>query len=285
MYPFDLSGPEFLVFYIVFGISVLVVLRFWQRAGERVESPAMNLSDPYLIAYLRGGKNEVLRVATVSLIDRGVLGVSGSIVSARSKNAAGALRIPVEQNLANYFQKTEEAASVFKASLLDEEPYKEQLIKADLLPGPQQESDRMLKLLAAVLILVGVAVFKIILALERGHSNIQFLIVLAIVFTIFAFKFGRPRLTRKGESTVANLRLLFNSLKLRGSSLVAGKDAGELLMLAAVFGVNTIPTTVFPHAKAMYPQAASSSSSCGSSSCGSSCGGGGCGGGCGGCGS
>jgi hypothetical protein len=48
-----------------------------RRAGESAEPPAVNLSDPYLIAYLRGGKNEVLRIATVTLIDRGYLTVLG----------------------------------------------------------------------------------------------------------------------------------------------------------------------------------------------------------------
>jgi hypothetical protein len=42
-----------------------------RHAGEPAETTKVNLSDPYLIAFLRGGKNEVLRVVTMSLVDRG----------------------------------------------------------------------------------------------------------------------------------------------------------------------------------------------------------------------
>jgi uncharacterized protein (TIGR04222 family) len=283
MFPFDLTGPEFLVFYIALGVCVVVALRWWQPGGDGSESPAANLSDPYLIAYLRGGKNEALRVATVSLIDRGVLTVSGSKVSTASDRSPNVLRIPIEQSLAGYFQKTAPAASVFKASILDANVYERELIRAGLLPDPQERAICAIKLSAGVFVLWSVALVKISVALSQGRSNIQFLIALTVIFTVLAFKFGLPRLTRKGVATVANLRLLFRSLQLRASTLVAGRNANELLLLAAVFGVGTIPASVFPHAKQLYPQAAPSGS-CGSS-CGSGCGGGGCGGGCGGCGS
>jgi uncharacterized protein (TIGR04222 family) len=282
MFPFDLNGPEFLVFYFVLGVCVVFALRWWAGV-DGPESPAIDLSDPYLIAYLRGGKNEALRVATVSLIDRGVLTVSGSKVSTARDRSADSLRIPIEQSLVSYFQTTAEAASAFKAAILDEGLYEQALIRADLLPGPEARFARASKLSAALLVLWSVAFIKIAVALSRGHSNVQFLFVLAVIFTVFAIKLGLPRLTRKGAATLANLKLLFGSLQLRASTLVAGRNANELLLLAAVFGVGTIPASVFPHAKKLYPQAASSSS-CGSS-CGSGCGGGGCGGGCGGCGS
>ena len=64
MNPFDLPGPEFLLFYTIFSAVVLGGLVFWRRRAELSAAPArIDLSDPYLIAYLRGGKKEVLRVA------------------------------------------------------------------------------------------------------------------------------------------------------------------------------------------------------------------------------
>ena len=67
MSPFDLTGPEFLLFYLVFGGLILVALLFWRNMSAEPEPPAMNLADPYLIAYMRGEKEwEALRVATVS---------------------------------------------------------------------------------------------------------------------------------------------------------------------------------------------------------------------------
>ncbi len=64
----------------------------------------MNLADPYLIAYLRGGKNEALRVATVSLIDRGMLTVSGKTVSVAEDFSAAGLRSPLEIVVVTFFK-------------------------------------------------------------------------------------------------------------------------------------------------------------------------------------
>ncbi len=81
MNPFDLAGPQFLLFYLAFGGCVLLVLNLIRRARESSDSSKVTLTDPYLIAYLRGGKNEALRLGTVSLIDRGLLVVRGFTAS------------------------------------------------------------------------------------------------------------------------------------------------------------------------------------------------------------
>jgi uncharacterized protein (TIGR04222 family) len=99
--PFDLRGPEFLVFYLVLGAWVLLGLYLARRWGQATDPPQVNLTDPYLIAFLRGGKNEVLRVATVSLIDRGLLEVSGTQVTSVRGQSAAELRIPIEKRLSN----------------------------------------------------------------------------------------------------------------------------------------------------------------------------------------
>ena len=73
----DLYGPYFLLFYAT-SIVVLIVARYRSiRAVDRtrdlepMEIPAK--LDPYEIAYLRGGENEVIRVAIASMIQRGLL--------------------------------------------------------------------------------------------------------------------------------------------------------------------------------------------------------------------
>src|SRR5262245_37881781 len=73
MNPFDLRGPEFLLFYFCYCIVVVIVMRVLQWRAESGDTPKIDLGDPYLLAYLRGGENEPLRVAVISLIDRGLL--------------------------------------------------------------------------------------------------------------------------------------------------------------------------------------------------------------------
>jgi uncharacterized protein (TIGR04222 family) len=87
--PFDLRGPEFLLFYFILSAVVIVALVLIRRASESGTAPKLDLADPYLVAHLRGGENEVLRVALVSLIDRGLLKVNGTEIT-RAKNAVPA---------------------------------------------------------------------------------------------------------------------------------------------------------------------------------------------------
>jgi len=272
-------------FYLALGAAVLAVLGFLRHTGEVDDPPLVNLADPYLIAYLRGGKNETVRVATTSLIDRGLLTVAGSSVSVAPGRSSEELRVPIEKSLVIFFRKTADAASAFKASWQSEtESYERELIRLDLQPGAQSKTSQTLRGGIGIAFLWTVALVKILVALQRGRSNIQFLIILAILFAVMAWKIATPRLTRKGLAMVTSLRILFRALQDRAATLLPGRNPNELLLLAAVFGVSTIPAGAFPYTKSLYPKATSDGSSCGSS-CGSGCGGGGCGGGCGGCGS
>src|SRR5215212_9798794 len=99
MYPFDLPGPQFLVFYGVFAAVILLVVLVLTRYTEDGAPPRVNLSDPYGIAYLRGGKNEALRIATVSLIDRGLLSVQGEMLVTAQDTAPALVQRTIEKAL------------------------------------------------------------------------------------------------------------------------------------------------------------------------------------------
>src|SRR6185503_19282142 len=60
--PFDLTGPEFLIFYLGLAAVVIGVQFLWRRQSESRNALKIDLADPYLIASLRGGDNEVIRV-------------------------------------------------------------------------------------------------------------------------------------------------------------------------------------------------------------------------------
>ena len=76
----DLYGPYFLLFYTI-AIAVVAVACYQSiRAcdgSQEVDGPGVSPKlDPYEIAYLRGGENEVTRVAVASLIQRGLLEIT-----------------------------------------------------------------------------------------------------------------------------------------------------------------------------------------------------------------
>lgn len=99
MNPFDLSGPEFLFFFIGLSALAIVALVVTRKIAERSAAPKLDLSDPYLIAYLRGAEPETLRVAAVSLIDRGLLVATGTQLQAAEKASPDAVRRPIEKEL------------------------------------------------------------------------------------------------------------------------------------------------------------------------------------------
>jgi uncharacterized protein (TIGR04222 family) len=286
MWPFDLRGPDFLILYLVVCTIVTVAVFLLRHSAEAFDAPRINLSDPYLIAFLRGGKNETLRVATMSLVDRGLLAAPKKSLEA-TEGALGKTASPLEQKILRYFMPSGDASSLFKLSDVDPEMrhYENELTRLGLLPDLDQKEAQLLRMAVALLAVLGLAIVKIIVALNTGHRNIGFLIVLAIIFTIVVVKLSRPRLTRAGERMIADLRTLFGSLKDRSEHLQNGASPTEFALMAAVFGMSAVP-----QAKTLFPRAAAASgsscgSTCGSSSGGdgggdggSSCGGGGCGG-------
>ena len=291
MNPFDLTGPQFLLFYLVLSALVIIALAFLRRSAESPSTPRIDLSDPYLIAYLRGGEPEALRVATVSLIDRKLLVATGTQIKRADNASTASVRRPIEKELLRKFQHENEAKSIFEdhGLLATCKPYEQTLKAARLLPNESMERGRMTRLGVACFILGGIAVAKILIALERGHTNIWFLVILMGVAIFLAVKFSFPRLTESGKAMLADLQNLYSGLKDRALFLQPGGATIEPMMLAAVFGVAALEGANFSFTKILFPRASkdlsstSCSAACGSS-CGSSCGGGGCGGGCGGCG-
>ena len=169
--------------------------------------------------------------------------------------------------------------------------YEATLSEMNLLPDESTKSARRQMAFVAAGVLLGIAALKILVALSRGRTNIDFLVILAGLAVFLAFKVANPFRTAQGDDFLAGLKTLFAALRGRADSLRPGGATSELAWLAAVFGLSAVPADVFPQVRAL--QAAGGTGGTfgdwgGSSSCGSSCGGGcgsGCGGGCGGCGS
>ena len=297
MNPFDLPGPEFLFFYIGFSALAIIALVLTRKAAESSAAPKLDLSDPYLIAYLRGSDPETLRVAAVSLIDRGLLVATGTQLKTADNASPEAVRKPIEKELLRKFKRADEASSIFDDSRLKAtcKPYEQTLKNAGLLANESIERARWSRLLIAGGIVAGVGIVKILVAFSRGRMNVGFLIVLIAVAIFLAVKVSFPRLTESGKAMIADLQNLYSGLKDRALFLKPGGATIEPMMLAAIFGVGALESTDFAFTRVLFPRAnaaaqsgSSSASSCGSS-CGSSCsssscGGGGCGGGCGGCG-
>jgi uncharacterized protein (TIGR04222 family) len=286
MNPFDLPGPQFLVFYGILAAASIGILWLFRHHGESDKPlPPPELTDPYLVAYLRAGAPEVWRLATVRLIDRGLLKVVDEIISVVDEQT-GDVQNEVERATLEWFRVPRPAISLVQRAASQRfldlvAGYEQRLMELELLRSRKARQTTAASSFAVGAVLLAVAITKIVIALDRGHKNVGLLIVLIAVgmFALFKVAMAMPERTRRGDSVLEDLKKLFSRLQQPGL-LEPGKSSAEVMWTAAVYGIGAL---AFPQFENLYPRPQTATTGCGSS-CGSSCGGGGCGGGCGGCG-
>lgn len=287
MFPFNLPGPAFLVFFVVYCIAIHVGYRIYAQmalAGGATPRLTELAGNPYQVAYLRDGPEETVRVAVVNLIDRGLLMMDASERIRRADDKSIELaRHALDQAI------LEECARPRRVSELSSSPrvkaacveFEARLKAKGLVPD-----DAALRAIKAafrvaaglVVVLVGV---RFVQAWFRGQ-NVEGLLVVTVVALIVLYQSRRRwRTTSAGREALASLKKLVERSKPR---LRAGGSTNEALLFAAVCGIWALPASQFPFVTELYPKPAASGGNGGdggSSSCSSGCGGGG---GCGGCG-
>lgn len=289
--PFLLQGFDFLLFYFVFSISINWGVRRWIYARETdgtLAAPQL-ASDPYKIAYLRGGEHEALKVATIALVDRGLLIADEENLTSKP-GAVDLVNRSIEKAILTRYRNQGDAEAIFTdaAALAACDEYRETLARQGLLVGPAVYRMRLLPVLLGIFSLLGVAAIKIAIAFSQGRHNVLFLVALAAGFSLCVYTAYGKRATRRGEAMLADLKLLFARLQRRAGTIPRGGQSNEVALLAAVFGIAALQASQFSFARKLYRAKSNdgggggdSGGDSGGSSCGSSCGGG-CGGGCGG---
>src|SRR5260370_5058410 len=163
MNPFDLSGPSFLVFDICVSLIVIIALKLAIDEAERGAPRALPLSDPYQIAWLRGGTPEAARIAVLSLIDRGLLAVTGDNLVNLS-TAQSVAREPIERAILARCAQSGTPATVILGEPAVERAcasYRARLERLQLMPDAAMRAQRYRRFAIAAAILLGVALGKI----------------------------------------------------------------------------------------------------------------------------
>jgi uncharacterized protein (TIGR04222 family) len=289
----NVTGPQFLLIYIALGVAANLWLRWHYATREREARPgALGLTnDPYQIALLRGGRDEAIRVAVVTLLDRGLLvEESGSLHAPRS-DGAELVRHPLDRALLDCFKAPAPAARALASpdAIAACDTYERELEKKQLVASRKTRAARFAPFAIALSLTLGVALARIAYALAKGRTNVGFLVILAIVCAVALLVAYRKRLTALGADTLRGLERLYTAARGRLAQNLSGIDSFDASLVAAVYGLAALPAMQFPYLARVFPapkgtQGSSSDGSSSCSSCGSSCGGGGCGGGCGGCG-
>jgi uncharacterized protein (TIGR04222 family) len=292
IFPFNLPGPQFLAWYIGLVVALLIAIGVLRRRSEGGRLPKLGTDDPYLIAHLRGGARSAVRLATFSLIDRGLLKLDANDRAlAASAAAEKVVRRRLEQRVLRYFDRRSEIKAVNDSSLpeIAEAEYRGKLEALRLLPDAETRRRRWQRAAVGAGLLLAIGGTKLAVALAAGRGNIWFLIIVSVIALILLYRTTRSPRTALGDKVLKDLQTLFYNLRRRVDSIRPGGRTTDAVVAAAVFGLSILPTAHFPYISELRPQQSSSSDGDGvefssdgggdgGSGCGG-CGGGGCGGG------
>lgn len=296
----DMYGPNFLVLYGTLIVLTLLVCRWMVLNAGRVDD-AMPVAipsqpDPYEIAYLRGGEMEVLQVIVFGLMQRGFLmpgGTSSKRIERHLEPPDSKTLTDMERTVYQCFDtpRTMREAVVRLGNSLQKHclPYDWSLRQNRLLAsGETVQSVQKIKI-AALSLIVGLGVYKLMIAVSRGRSNVFFLIIMTGLAFFFIIRICRtPRLSARGKDYLQKLQSTFQMMKTnitQGDAL----QGQTVALIIGIFGAAVLADTAYGAMLTALDPARTTSggfgdSSGGSDSGGGCSGGGGCGGGGGGCG-
>jgi len=310
----SMYGPLFLVVYAVLIVFLIAFHKIrlnsldwtWKLPPPQIpQNP-----DPYEIAYLRGGENEVARSVVFSLVQRGYLIHTKDFIKRheffQKADTLPDIRLlsPLERKFFGSFHSPKTTKDIFGEGGLAEAisgycyDYERKLENEKLLMPPELKNvaQRNAGIAAVVILLFGC--FKFFAAITHGRFNVIFLIIMAIIAMIILYKTTKlPRLSRRGRAYLRELQTAFSKLKFQEQRKVddvgvlqqpAYSGVDPMLLMVGIFGVGALAGTsydFFPQtfeksikedaSNPNYTGSSCSSSGCGSSSCGSSDGGGG----------
>lgn len=304
MNPLDMTGPEFLAFYVPYGLIVLLFARVARALMVRTSPPPEDArwapgsypqeGDAYAIALLRAGIPEAVRTLLSRLAGLGWIRIDGQKVRALSSSNAERQLQPME--LAAWRAVGQGApVNITQAQALVEQAVRPQLQEIQrelgeqgLAPGPKRRSALQMLRFVTWLAVVGLGLAKLWVALDRGRSNVGFLIVLLVVFWVTTLAALKPPLrTSAGAGYLKWLRESHREL-IQRLETSRPNSSGEYALATGIYGLaglTTIPVLAALDS-AYRPRHTGDSSGSGGDSGSSSDGGGGDsgGGGCGGCG-
>jgi uncharacterized protein (TIGR04222 family) len=304
----NMQGPIFLVLFagLTF-ISVVVFYLVKSSIDWTAKMPTPKIPheiDPFEIAYLRGGENEIIRSIIFSLTKKGFLEIINvgkeSYVQQTKSQPNWTTLSQIEREALTFFQVKRETKHLFRDNGLTRIVEKFDAVceaKAKqanfLMPHDVIVKTRQLAtLFAAAIGLLGF--YKLLAAFIHGRSNVIILIIgILATWLVFYLMSKTKRLSALGENYVAQLQTAFDRLR---NVKVSSPDNNQLVMngidptilAVGLFGTSVLVGSGYNDYETAFKRS-TATSSCGSG-CGSSCssggdGGSGCGGGgCGGCG-
>lgn len=261
---FNLSGPDFLNFFGIVVIAVLVAaflaIYFADRTGRRPPPPVHEAPDAMEVAYLQGGVNQVIRTLVYDLDERGflVLGSEDRIIPTGADLPPGELSA-LEQRVLEAVKGKPTALELLEDRVLRNaleeqlQSVKDRLAAEDLLQPPSVKAwKRRMELMGAIVIL-GLSAIKLKMAFDAGNTNVSYLafLTVAAVGAIFAegYVLTRDAASRRGQAYLEAMRVAYaDRLKealshIRSPGPEARAFKGAALFLIALYGFPVLKGT------------------------------------------
>ena len=261
----QVSGPEFLGLFAIFIVAVALVC--WYRSRSRDKSmelpvlPTHTKVDPYEIAYLRAGENELARVLIVGLMDRKYLQITtpeskwwnvfpqGNRIEQTPDHPNLDDLTPIEREAFEWFEYPRTPEQVFQKaragfidlpSALSPHTVKyDQHLRQQHLLTPEQLRDEArwnVSLGIALISIIGLA--RMFIGISR-HRPVGFLILMGVVGALIIARSGRARrVSRRGKAYLDSVKEAWSWLK----NSRHGQDWSPSLA-AGVFGVAVLAGT------------------------------------------
>jgi len=293
----DFAAVEFLVFYaMLIGLTVFLG-RLWIRSRDETRFhfvPTLPVNpDPYEIACLKGGEEEVMKVAVAGLLQRGYLTreISEGIVPRDTDRELPVLTFLPAAHHPGIDKLTPLEASVFEWFGTPRTPedlekdlrwrvaahchtYEEKLRAESMFASEEMQEGATTTRLMALAVIAFFGVTRAVVAIGRDKP-IGFLFEMFVAGCAIAWGLlGAPRLSIRGSRYLEQLR---HSVDWMTSLSVPGMATPNFLMLVATAGFSPLAATEFACLDDVFKRSKQSEAPAGG------CGGGGCGG-CGGCG-
>ncbi len=239
--PLEMTGPEFLTLYYILGILVLTTvgpIYWWGRRGPESGSAIViqNLN-PYELAYLNGGKTQVVDLAVTSLVKSNVVAIDAdqpwTVLSPRP-----AVRLdPIEQQILSSIQSGMQLQELRKGDYSRIEELRLQLQRSGFIPSDAtlKEIQWINSLLMSGLL--GLGVVRLVLGIMKDRP-VGFLITMMIVFSMVhsgLWELSVPFRTRKGDEAMEIAKARYDHIKSASSSIV-GLENRALLSAFAIYG-------------------------------------------------
>ncbi len=293
-----MSGPYFLVlfgFVIFFTIIILALVKSQFDKTNKLGVPSIPSEiDPYEIAFLRGGTNEVARSVIFSLLQKGFIEIDNSgptTVVKKTQNQPNTRGLnQIEMMTFGWLGVSREPKEFFGKSGLVEQlevygrTYQGRLEQQQLLIDEQMQNGFSRTKWTAFLIIFGLGAYKTTAAIMHSRYDIILLIIFTVVGLLIAKAVSKlPRLTKLGKTYLERLQTAFDNLKhtsqaayipsnqARTAPQTTFTGVDPLLLSVGIFGAGILAGTVFDSYNQAFHRAQASSLTSGSS-CSSGCG-------------